>query len=172
MTRRQLAAVLVLLGALVIRSTGAQQNLRPLVGTTFPAHVVSVIDGDTVDVIRPGQTTRLRIRLEGIDTPERGEPFSQVARTRTRVLVFDQDVRVDGRDVDRYGRLVARIVVGSASRAIDVSVALVSEGLACHFTRYSSDPVLARAQSDARAAGRGFWARDAEKPRCARQELR
>jgi endonuclease YncB( thermonuclease family) len=167
-------AARVLLGSalaacsLVAATAAAPQNLRALVGTSFPARVVSVIDGDTVDVVRPGETTRVRIRLEGIDSPEQGEPFTQVARTRTRVLAFDQNVRVEGRDVDRYGRLVGRVVVGAGTAAAtDVSVALVTEGLACHYTQYSSDPVLARAQSDARAAGRGFWARDAQKPRCA-----
>jgi hypothetical protein len=40
--------------------------------------------------------------------------------------------------------------------------------LACHFTKYSHDATLARAQADARAAHRGFWADNAPKPRCVR----
>jgi hypothetical protein len=44
---------------------------------------------------------------------------------------------------------------------------LLKAGLACHYTFYSSDPVLARAQTDARlGGGRGFWASNALKPRC------
>jgi endonuclease YncB( thermonuclease family) len=143
----------------------SQDALRALVGTTFTAHVASVIDGDTIDVVRPGGTARLRIRLEGIDSPEFGEPFDQTARMRTRVLVFDRDVRVAGRDVDQYGRLVARVTVSHGAALTDLSVALVSDGLACQY-RYSTDPALARAEAQARAAGRGFWARGAQTPSC------
>jgi endonuclease YncB( thermonuclease family) len=145
----------------------AQEPLRALVGTSFTARVVTVIDGDTIDVVRPGRPARLRVRLEGIDSPESGEAFSQVARARTRVLAFDKDVRVVGRDVDRYGRLVARVVVTDGATITDVSVALVAEGLACHYRLYSADPALARAEAQARAAGRGFWAPGASKPSCA-----
>jgi endonuclease YncB( thermonuclease family) len=159
-------ALAVALAALAGQAGQARQDLRLLVGASFPARVVSVLDGDTIDVRRQGQANPMRVRLEGIDTPESGEPFSQVARMRTRVLAFDQDVLVEGRDVDQYGRLVARVLVGAGAERIDLSVALVGAGLACHYRYFSADPVLARAESDARTAGLGFWAPDAEKPRC------
>lgn len=172
-SRPALAATLaVLLSALPVpdarglESSVAQDALRALVGTSFTARVASVIDGDTIDVVRPGGRARLRIRLEGIDSPEFGEPFNQTARVRTRVLVFDRDVRVAGRDVDQYGRLVARVTVADGAALTDISVALVSDGLACHYRYYSSDPALARAEAEARVAGRGFWAQDAQKPAC------
>ena len=57
------------------------------------------------------------------------------------------------RDIDRYGRLVARVVVDGQ----DVNVALVEQGLAWHYTRYSDDPVLAKAEADARAAQIAIW---------------
>jgi hypothetical protein len=79
------------------------------------------------------------------------------------VLLFDQTIRAEGRDLDRYGRLVARIRVSGK----DSSLELLRAGLACHYTDYSSDPVLAKAEADARAAARGFWAASAPKPRCA-----
>ncbi len=103
------------------------------------------------------------MRLEGIDAPERGEPFSSAATRWARVLLFDQVARVEGRDVDAYGRLVARVTVHGR----DASVELIRAGLACHFTRYSSDAALARAEAEARQAGRGFWATGAARPRCA-----
>jgi micrococcal nuclease len=137
-------------------------QVRDLVGAPFDAKVVSIIDGDTVDVIRTTDKRTVRIRLDGIDAPERGEPFSDVAARTARVLLFDQSARIQGRDVDRYGRLVARISV----RGQDASVQLVRAGVACHYTKYSSDAVLARAETDARREGRGFWATGAPKPRC------
>lgn len=159
MSPGRLVALAILAG---LSASPIDAQVRALVGTTFDARVVSITDGDTVDVRPAGQTRPLRIRLEGIDAPERGEPFSDRARTFARVLLFDQPVRVEGRDVDRYGRLVARIRVGGK----DASEELVGAGIACHYTVFASDPALARREADARAQGRGFWAAGAAKPQC------
>jgi endonuclease YncB( thermonuclease family) len=133
-----------------------------MIGQTVSATIVSVADGDTVRarLDRSGRT--LTIRLEGIDTPEQGEPFSTQARNATRVLLFNKKVQLKATDVDRYDRLVARIVIDGS----DASVQLIEAGLACHFTRFVNDPVLAKAQVTARAAGLGFWATNAAKPAC------
>ena len=133
-------------------------------GQTFPARVVSVVDGDTIDVTS-ARTGTFRVRLEGIDTPERGEPFSRQATNFTRVLLFDKMVSVEGRDIDRYARLVARVRLVSANT--DSSAALLTAGLACHYKAYSSDARLAGLEDAARRGGVGFWNSTATKPRCA-----
>lgn len=140
----------------------AQHPLADLVGTTIEGRVTRVSDGDTIDVRPAGETRPIRVRIFGIDTPERGEPFATVARNRTRVLAFDKTVRVRGESVDRYGRLVARVRVGD----VDLATDLLGRGLACHFTRYSDDRLYAEAQAAARVSGAGFWAPSASKPRC------
>ena len=146
---------------LVLLSTcGLLAQVRDLVGVTFRARIVSVVDGDTVDAIPAGETRPIRIRLEGVDTPERGEPFSDAARRFTRVMLFDRIATLEGRDVDRYGRLVARI----GANGKDSSLELVRAGLGCHYTQYSADAALASAQIQARREGRGFWAASAGKP--------
>jgi len=117
----------------------------------FTGNVVGVADGDTISVLRDGRS--VRVRLEGIDCPEKGQDFSARAKQFTSDLTFGKEVTVDVRDVDRYGRLVARISVGGQ----DVSVALVRAGLAWHFTKYSRDPILAEGEQSARTAKRGLW---------------
>jgi len=135
---------------------------RRFVGTRTSATVTSVADGDTVNVSTTDGST-LTVRLDGIDTPERGEPYSAQATRATRVLLLSKRVQLQGTDVDRYGRLVARVVVDG----VDSSVQLVRDGLACHYTRYSSDAALVAAQADAQRRGAGFWAQGAPKPACA-----
>lgn len=142
-------------------------ELKSLVGTRFTARVSRVVDGDTLRVV-DGRGRELVIRLEGIDTPERGEPFSTQARNAARVLLVGKIAELRATDVDRYGRLVARVYVDGT----DTSLALVDQGMACHFTRYSSDPQLAQAQEQARRHGRGFWAPGASRPACARNGQR
>jgi endonuclease YncB( thermonuclease family) len=154
------AAFALVLGLL----TALPQAQSPAsVGATFSATVVHVADGDTVDVRVTATGERVRIRVHGIDAPERGEAFGQVALRFTRATVFSRAVSVEGRDVDAYGRLVARVRMAGT----DLSEALLRAGLACHYRRYSEDPVLERAEAEARAAGRGFWARGVSRPRCA-----
>ena len=140
----------------------SRPELLRLLGQTLSGTVVSVADGDTVRARLDGSGRTLRVRLEGIDTPERGEPFSTQARNATRVMMFNKRVQLRVTDVDTYDRLVARIVLGGR----DTSLELVEAGLACHFTRFANDPLLAKAQLAARTAGRGFWAAGAAKPAC------
>lgn len=157
-----LAACLVAALVLAVATAAAQINLRTLVGRQSAGRVMSIADGDTVDV-RLDQGASIVVRLAGIDAPERGEPFADDARDALRVMLLDQRVTLRGTDVDRFGRLVAHVVVGGA----DASVALVTRGLACHFTRFSSDAALARAETAARRQGAGFWAAGARAPACA-----
>ena len=131
-------------------------------GQTVSGTVVSVADGDTVRARLDNGGRTLTIRLEGVDAPEQGEPFSTQARNATRVMLFNKKVQLNATDVDRYDRLVARVVLDGR----DSSLALIEAGLACHFTRFMNDPVLAKAQLTARTAGRGFWAASAAKPAC------
>jgi endonuclease YncB( thermonuclease family) len=162
--RRLLVVALVMgLGAISLWAQGPAD----LVDRQFRARVVSVMDGDTVEILIP-PARRERVRLHGVDAPESGEPYSQVARTFTRVIMFSRDVLVTGKDVDVYGRLVARIVVGD----VDASEAIVAEGLACTFRRYVSDPVLDAAQDRAKAGRLGFWAGGAPQPACVARESR
>jgi endonuclease YncB( thermonuclease family) len=146
----------------VLMATAGSAQMRDLVGASFAARVVSVVDGDTVDVLLPGETRAIRIRLEGVDAPERGEPFNAAATRSMRVMLFEKTARLEGRAVDRYGRLVARISIDGR----DASMELAKSGLACHYTQYLSDAALARAQEQARREGLGFWASTAAKPRC------
>ena len=95
----------------------------------------------------------MRVRLHGIDTPEKTQPYSNSARLRTEELTRGRLVRVVVEDRDRYGRTVARVFVDGE----DLSLILVREGLAWHYSRYSSDPRLAYYELRARQKRLGLW---------------
>ena len=120
-------------------------------GADFSGRVVGVSDGDTISVMRDGRA--VRVRLEGIDCPENGQPFGRAAKKATSELVSGRDVSVADHGLDRYGRTIGRIFIGHA----DLSLELVRLGMAWHFLRYSGDPALARAEEEARKAKRGLW---------------
>ena len=143
-----------------IAATAQRDAARPprqdLVGPHVEARVVRIADGDTLEAIPVGESRPIRIRLQGVDAPELGEVFSREAMALVRSLLFDQRVRVEGHDIDRYGRLIARIIRGDA----DASVNLVRAGLACH--AYALTPRLhARNHRRARAA----WGPGPPRPR-------
>ncbi len=121
------------------------------VGTRFVGRVVGVSDGDTISVLREGRA--VRVRLDGIDAPEGGQAYGQRAKAFVSQLVYGKTVTVDVRDIDRYGRLVARVYVTDE----DTSLAIVRAGYAWHFVRYSNDTTLAAAEREARTARRGLW---------------
>lgn len=157
-----LGAALILLAVtpLVSQRAALPAERHDLVGRQFDARVVRIADGDTLEAIPAGETQPIRIRLHGVDAPELGEAFSREAQTLLRTLVFDQRVRVDGLDMDRYGRVVARITSGGK----DASSELVRAGLACH--AYARDTALAIQEAQARTSRRGFWSPTAKKPAC------
>ena len=77
---------------------------------TFSGKCVGVTDGDTITVLREGG--EVKARLEGIDTPERGDDYSQKAKKFLSALVFGKQVSVRDQGQDRYGRTIGRVSVG------------------------------------------------------------
>ena len=78
----------------------------PLLATqTFEAKVIGVMDGDTLEVFHEGEP--LRIRLYGIDSPEKSQPFATQAKKQLSSLIFGKTVTIEARNIDRYGRTVA-----------------------------------------------------------------
>jgi len=121
------------------------------VEASFQAKCIGVSDGDTITVLRDSNS--IKVRLFGIDCPESGDDFASKAKQFTSRLVFGKTITITPVDVDRYGRTVARV----SSEGTDVSVALVSAGLAWHYKEYSSDLDLASAEELARKAQAGVW---------------
>jgi hypothetical protein len=72
--------------------------------------VVGVTDGDTITVLDAAKTQH-KIRLAGIDAPEKGQPGGFRSKESLSLLVDDHEVRVEGDNKDRYGRLIRKIWV-------------------------------------------------------------
>lgn len=101
---------------------------------SLAGRVVAVVDGDTIDILDADRQT-IRIRLEGINAPQRGQPFGNNAKQFVSDAVFGRDVVVDGRGADRYGRTLGDVLVNGRSLNRD----LVAAGLAWHYVKYSDD---------------------------------
>ena len=94
-------------------------QLRMLTGK-----VISVTDGDTLTLL-VGKT-QIKVRLEGIDAPDRGQPFGTKARQALSEEVFGKTVQMEDLGKDRYKRTLGVVRVGDRH----VNLELVREGWA------------------------------------------
>ena len=130
---------------------------------------VGVSDGDSMHMELP-DGERVRVRLYGIDAPEKDQEFALTARRKLGRLIYNKQIRVEVVDIDKYGRYVGRVYAGTRY----VNRFMLKEGLAWHYKHYAADDeLLAEAEARAKAAGRGIWASDAPcRPRYFRSEKR
>lgn len=133
-------------------------------------HVVRIIDGDTFDAT--DGTIRFRVRIAGIDAPEKGAPFATHATAHLRTLIADRAVTLApvASGMDRYHRVLAQVHMSGG----DVGVALIIQGLAAYWrpgcrdyvegsdVKYDYDPrPYVAAEATARAAKRRMWGKGA-----------
>ena len=93
--------------------------------------VIGVMDGDTIEVLSQGNSTR-RIRLEGIDAPEKAQPFGARSKQHLSETVFGKLVEVQSNKIDKYGRTVGKVLVAGK----DANLEQVRAGLAWHYKEY------------------------------------
>lgn len=115
--------------------------------------VVSVKDGDTIEMMISGKP--VRIRLFGVDAPEKGQPFGDKARQYCAELCFGKMVRMEKQSKDQYGRIVAEVYLPDGS---SLNLRLVAAGYAWHYTQFSKSAQLAQAQQKAKLEKKGLWA--------------
>jgi endonuclease YncB( thermonuclease family) len=130
-------------------------NNQPQKKKTFDlqGRVVSVYDGDTFTLLTADKQQH-KIRLHGIDCPERKQDFGNVARQKLSEIIFGQEVKVLQTDIDRYQRIVG-IVYNSKGDCANEE--LLRAGLAWHYRQYDDNEEWARMEKEARAAKRGLW---------------
>jgi endonuclease YncB( thermonuclease family) len=122
-------------------------------------NVVGVADGDTITILDE-QKTRHKIRLMGIDAPEKGQPYGDASKRSLSDLAFGQLVVVDYNKRDRYGRVVGKVTRNGK----DLNVEQVRRGLAWHYKQYQNEQELddrslyANEEYLAQRDRRGLWA--------------
>jgi len=119
---------------------------------SFSGKVVGVTDGDTISVMRDGEA--VKVRLSGIDCPEKKQAYGERAKQFASDLAFGKTVSVSYSKKDRYGRILGEVLLPSGKV---LNEELVRAGYAWHYTQYSKDRTLAELEEEARKARRGLW---------------
>ena len=133
--------------------------------STLEGMVVGIADGDTLTLLDAARVQH-KIRLAGIDAPEKSQAFGERSKQNLAGLVYRKDVVVEWRKLDRYGRVVGKVLLGNE----DVCLAQLRAGMAWHYKRYEREqrPLdrerYAQAEVEARASKRGLWRDSAPTP--------
>ncbi len=130
----------------------------PLCAETLTGRVVAIVDGDTLTVL-DGSNTQYKIRLAGIDAPEKHQPFGSKSQSHLAALAFGQNVTANCGKTDRYRRQVCKILVNGQ----DINLEQVKAGMAWWYHAYAKEQTAVdrglyeQAQFFAQARRLGLW---------------
>ena len=120
----------------------------------YTGKVVGVLDGDTIEVLHNQHPDR--IRLSGIDCPEKGQAYGTRAKQAMSELVYGKEVTVQTHGHDKYKRTLADLILSDGT---SVNQQLVKEGWCWWYRKYApGDTVLEGLEKDARETRIGLWA--------------
>lgn len=125
---------------------------------TITGRVVAVADGDTITVL-DNNNTQYKIRLAGIDAPEKKQAFGNVSKKSLSDLVYGKEVNIDWQKQDRYGRIVGKVLVSGT----DANLEQVNRGMAWFYRKYQNELVLndrldyLHAEESAKSSRIGLW---------------
>lgn len=120
--------------------------------------VVSVSDGDTLTVLGSNKQ-QYKIRLQGIDAPEKTQPFGQKCKEDLLTRAVNLDGTVEAKKFDRYGRIIGKVSINGA----DLALEQIKAGCGWYYTDYAKElsaadqAAYAAAEKAARKTKRGLW---------------
>ncbi len=103
----------------------------PSLANNLLGRVVGVADGDTLTLLDAANVQH-KIRLVGIDSPEKGQPFGQVCKQSLSDLAYGRVVAVESSKLDRYGRVLGKVLVNNQ----DTNLEQVQRGCGWHYKKY------------------------------------
>lgn len=125
---------------------------------TIDGRVIGVSDGDTITVL-DAQRQQHKIRLAGVDAPEKSQPFGLASKRHLSDLVFNRDVILNCGKTDRYQRKICVVMIDGK----DANLAQVKAGMAWWYRRYQYEQVAQQradyeaAEATAKAGKDGLW---------------
>jgi micrococcal nuclease len=123
-------------------------------GNFVSGKAIKVWDGDTYDLLLDNKT-RMRIRMDGIDAPEKGMPYSRVSKKYLGQLLLGKHLKIEEMKKDGFNRIVAKTFLPDGREA---GQEMVRAGFAWHYTKYNSEKVLQQLEDNAHKNKIGLWA--------------
>lgn len=115
--------------------------------------VIAVADGDTFTMLAEGNK-QVKIRLHGVDCPEKKQDFGTVAKNYTSNLIFGKIVQVTALKKDQYRRIIAVVKLPNGKI---LNQELLKAGMAWHYKKYDKSIEFALLEEQARKNKAGLW---------------
>ena len=125
---------------------------------TLTGRSIGVSDGDTLTLLDAKQVPH-KIRVAGIDAPEKKQPFGEKAKSSLSALAYNRLGEADCRKIDRYRRKVCVVFVGGE----DVGLEQIKAGMAWWYRQYAKEQTpqeridYEHAESQAKRHRYGLW---------------
>lgn len=132
----------------------------PVNAATLFGKVIEVPDGDVITIMNMNRPAR--IRLMGVDAPEKNQPFGDVARQHLSDLVLGQNVVVEYSGIGRDGTIVGRVLFRDA----DMNAQMIRDGAAWFDAgstgelKQETRDIYSQSEQAARGEKRGLWETD------------
>lgn len=130
-----------------------QQNHGKDVVESYSANVISVVNGDTIKVLKDDE--EIYVRLESIDCPEENQPYGNRAKRALSERIMFRTVEIRSTGKDRFGQTLAFVIVG---RDTNMSEYMVQNGWAWNCIESSKSSALRFMQDIAKLNELGLWA--------------
>ena len=114
---------------------------------------VKIADGDTFTLLVNGHD-QVKIRIDGIDAPEKGQAFGNRAKEYLSSMIWEKELTVSVTKKDRYGRSISKVSTPSIT---DVGLEMIKAGFAWQYRDYNNEKAYAEAESLARQNRKGLW---------------
>jgi endonuclease YncB( thermonuclease family) len=121
--------------------------------------VTRVLDGDTLDLVNQDNQT-FRIRLQGIDAPEKTQAYGPEAKEVLTLLTLNRQIHVIWNEKDIYGRLIGKVTLYKK----DICLEMIAQGMAWHFVKYEQNQsdedrqLYQQTEKRVREQRKGLWA--------------
>ena len=132
---------------------------------TIEGLVVGVSDGDTITVLDQ-QKNSYKIRLQGIDAPEKKQAFGEKSKQSLHDLVHSKQVRIEYDKEDKYGRIVGKVTLDD----VDVCLQQLVLGMAWHYKKYQNEQsvsdraLYSETELKSKSLKLGLWSDDTPMP--------
>ena len=146
-----------------------------MLADTLQGKVVKIADGDTVTIV-DDSGKKHRIRLAGIDAPEKNQPYGDISTQGLNILVSGRIVTIEYEKRDRYKRIIGKVLVDPSGevfcmaldcvKKIDAGLEQIKKGLAWHYKKYQGEQSVedrgayGEAEVEAKVNGLGLWKDD------------
>ncbi|WP_345534710.1 thermonuclease family protein [Viridibacterium curvum] len=154
-TTGAIRSAMLVMGAVLLSLLSVQTEAQ---GQTLTGRVVAVADGDTLTLL-DDQRQQYKIRIAGIDAPEKQQPFGSASKASLSELAFDQMATAVCPKRDRYGRSVCVVTV----KGRDVGLEQIRRGMAWWYREYEHEQSASdraeyeRLENYARSSKLGLW---------------